>query len=489
MSLKIPEILKMPRAIGFRLTLWYSSIFLISSLIIFGIAYVLLTSAIEDDNRGIIEDELNEYNLAYKIEGWRGIIDKIRLEQAKDKASTFFVRIADAKNKTLFLNIPRPYNTLYNTLKDEIEKNIPQNKKGWLFIKLRLKSEGEEDTIETAYSRLADGTIIEVGRSLDAKEDLLEEFQIIFACIIASTVMLSLIGGGFLAFRTLRPIRDLISTVKTIGSGKISARVPSRNTGDELDELIRLFNEMLKKIETLVNGMKEALDNVAHDLRTPITRIRAVIETTLAADNDKERLREALMDCAEEAERISSMLNTLMDISEAETGTLRLRFEDSDVGRIIKDIAELYQYVAETKGISISVTAPKGLLARIDPNRFRQAIANLLDNAIKYTEKGGSVFINADKTETGKELIISVKDTGAGITQNDLPRIFDRLFRADKSRSQRGLGLGLSLVRAVIHAHRGRIEVKSTPEKGSTFIIFIPAGEGPIISGASGDLA
>ncbi|MGQ9813216.1 MAG: sensor histidine kinase [Dissulfurimicrobium sp.] len=480
MSLKIPEISWMPRTIGFRLTLWYSSIFVLSSLILFGIAYMLLTSAIENDNRSIIEDELNEYSLIYKIDGWQGLVEKIRLEQAKGAASTFFVRVADARNKTLLLNMPGLYDA--GSGPKGFEKKIPFDKKGWLFIKLRLKDKAEDDTIETAYIRLADGTILEVGRSIDAKEDLLEEFQIIFACIMVSTVMLSLIGGGFLAFRTLRPIRDLIFTVKTISGGRIDARVPPLNTGDELDELVRLFNEMLKKIETLVRGMKEALDNVAHDLRTPITRIRAITETALGSDNGRERLREALMDCAEESERISVMLNTLMDISEAETGMMRLRFEETDVGALIKDVTELYQYIGDIKGITVSIATAENLIVRIDPDRFRQVIANLLDNAIKYTEKGGSVFINANKTEAGNELLISIKDTGMGIAADDLPRIFDRLFRADKSRSQRGLGLGLSLVKAVIHAHGGRIEVKSTLGKGSVFLIFIPMGGGHISS-------
>lgn len=285
--------------------------------------------------------------------------------------------------------------------------------------------------------------------------------------------MTSLIGGGFLAFRTMRPIRDLIDTVKTISEGNMDARVPSSNTGDELDELIKLFNYMLEKIRTLVNGMREALDNVAHDLRTPITRIRAVTETALGANEGGEKLlREALMDCAEESERISTMLNTLMDISEAETGAMRLKFERVDIGRLIKDMAELYQYVGETKKISVSVDAPDGLMADIDPGRFRQVMANLLDNAIKYTKEGGAVNINANKVDG--EMAVSIKDTGIGIAPSDLPRIFDRLFRGDKSRSQRGLGLGLSLVKAVIYAHKGRIKVESTPGNGSNFLIVIP---------------
>ena len=468
MFLKCLKIKQMPKAIGFRLTLWYSSIFIISSLMLFGIAYVLLTSAIQDDNRANIEDELNEYALAHQTEGWKGLLDKIRLEQAKGPSSTFFVRIADAENHTLFVNIPKPYKGL--DLKTLRNRRI-LNENGWMFV--TLKEEGEDNVLEIACRRLSDGLILQVGRSSDAREDLLEQFRMIFAGIIVSTVMVSLIGGGFLAFRTMRPIRDLINTVKTISEGNMNARVPSSNTGDELDELIKLFNDMLEKIRTLVNGLRDTLDNVAHDLRTPITRIRAVTETALGAGEDRERLlREALMDCAEESERISTMLNTLMDISEAETGAMRLKFEEVDIGELVRDVAELYRYVGEIKKIMVSVEAPEGLMADIDPGRFRQVIANLLDNAVKYTEEGGRINIKANKVEN--EMVISIKDTGIGIAPSDLPHIFDRLFRGDRSRSQRGLGLGLSLVRAVIHAHKGRIEVKSTPGEGSEFLIFIP---------------
>ncbi|MDA8163328.1 MAG: HAMP domain-containing sensor histidine kinase [Desulfobacteraceae bacterium] len=468
MSLRRLKIKQMPKAIGFRLTLWYSSIFIISSLILFGIAYILLTSAIQDDNRANIEDELNEYALVHQTEGWKGLVDKIKIEQAKGPSSTFFVRVADAKNHTLLLNIPKPYKNFDLTTLDN--KKI-SNENGWMFT--RFQEDGESNVLEIAYRRFADGLILQIGRGSDAREDLLEQFRMIFAGIIVSTIMTSLIGGGFLAFRTMRPIRDLIDTVKTISEGNMDARVPSSNTGDELDELIKLFNYMLEKIRTLVNGMREALDNVAHDLRTPITRIRAVTETALGANEGGEKLlREALMDCAEESERISTMLNTLMDISEAETGAMRLKFERVDIGRLIKDMAELYQYVGETKKISVSVDAPDGLMADIDPGRFRQVMANLLDNAIKYTKEGGAVNINANKVDG--EMAVSIKDTGIGIAPSDLPRIFDRLFRGDKSRSQRGLGLGLSLVKAVIYAHKGRIKVESTPGNGSNFLIVIP---------------
>ncbi|MBW1609137.1 MAG: HAMP domain-containing histidine kinase [Deltaproteobacteria bacterium] len=240
-----------------------------------------------------------------------------------------------------------------------------------------------------------------------------------------------------------------------------------------MDELSRLFNEMLNKISSLIDGMKGSLDNVAHDLRTPMTRLRNIAEKALQVDQNVDFYREALSDCIEESDRIINMLVILMDISEAETGILSLDRKFVNISSLLARVVDMYEYVAEEKGVKLNVNAPDELYTTVDSNRLSQALANLLDNAIKYTASGGQVKI--ESYQNREEFVICIKDTGVGILKKDLSQIWNRLFRSDYSRSQKGLGLGLSLVKAIIRAHNGRIDVISDPGKGSTFTISLPS--------------
>jgi signal transduction histidine kinase len=293
------------------------------------------------------------------------------------------------------------------------------------------------------------------------------------------TILISLAGGAFLAFRALRPIRNLIHTTQSIvDTGRMDARVPIGKTGDELDELSGLFNRMLERIEGLIEGMRETLDNVAHDLRTPMTRLRSIAETALQSAPGRERYEETLADCLEESDRVLMLLNTLMDISEAETGTMKLSRVPINISNLIEDTVGLYEYVADDKCITISVNCAKDIGMIADRNRMRQVLANLLDNAIKYTTRGGNIVIAAYQGQ--QDTVILVKDTGIGILPDDVPKIWDRLYRGDKSRSEPGLGLGLSLVKAVVGAHKGRIEVDSELGVGSVFTLYLPNAAIPI---------
>jgi len=309
--------------------------------------------------------------------------------------------------------------------------------------------------------------------STERRTQLLERFRRVLLFNVLSLIFVGLAGGAVLTSSALQPLRRLADTVRSIlRTGRTDVRVPAQDTGDALDELSALVNAMLDRIDAVLAGMRGALDNVAHDLRTPMTRLRGIAETALTA-NDPAMLRDALADCLEESDRVVAMLNTLMDISEAETGTMTLRREPADLNDLIRQSVELYEDLAEERQVEIRTSTESELVADIDRSRMRQVLANLLDNALKYTPAGGHVTITA--TRDGPDAVLTVSDTGVGIPPAELPRIWDRLYRGDKSRSTRGLGLGLSLVRAIVAAHGGRVDVRSTTGAGSTFELRLPA--------------
>lgn len=284
--------------------------------------------------------------------------------------------------------------------------------------------------------------------------------------IIAAVGLLAVVLGAFvLSAHALRPIDDLArASARIVRSGDLGLRVSERHASGALGELAVLFNQMLARNERLVRGMKESLDDVAHDLRTPLTRLRAGAELALEAPAQRSP-EEALADVVDETDRVLAMLAALMDIAEAETGVMRLTRKEAALADVAREAIDLYELVAQERGVHVVTKLSCPARAEVDRRRVLQVIANLLDNAIKYTPPGGRVELETFEEERFSG--VTVTDTGVGIAAEDQPRVWDRLFRGDRSRTERGLGLGLSLVKAVVEAHGGQVLLKSAEGAGT----------------------
>jgi len=454
------------KSLSSRFTVLFAGIFIAGSLLLAVTTYAFLANSLRRDDAAEIRSRLLEFWAIYQTGKIELIRRELSLERLVKEERLFMVRIAGRNNNTLYLYVPAHWSG-YNLGRLEA---MPVIREGEI---ISLQSSQERSVLEVSSLEMSDGNILQIGISTKRRQEVLQRFRRTFVMVFVPLGGLGLLAGFLFSSRSLKPVRNLVEVTRgIIDTGRMNARVPSTGSGDELDELVGLFNRMLAKIDSLITGMRQSLDNVAHDLRTPMTHLRGTAELALQGGEQMCAYREALASCMEESERILNMLSSLMDISEAETGVIQLDRKTIDLASLIDDMVELYSYSAEEKNITISREASGPISISADLNRIRQVMANLLDNAVKYTPEEGSITVSAGLRD--QEAVVTIRDTGPGIPPKDLPHIWDRLFRGDESRSRPGLGLGLGLVRAIVLAHGGRVEVESKPGQGATFGVRLP---------------
>lgn len=462
--------------VSIRLTLWHALLFLAAALIVLGVTYFVMKQRLNQQEEDIITMRLNQYAAEYEHGGLDAVKTLAALRKGWEQKA-FFVRIADADNRTIYLRDGEEW-TEFSP--ERLTQHPPPRDEDRSWIRLHAPG---GPTLLLGARWLPEGHLIEVGRPNGNIEDLLSGFRRAALVVLLIFLPVSFAGGAFLASRMLRPLHDLTAaTEKIVATGDFDARVPERGNGDELDALVKLFNAMLDRIDGLIRGMRDSLDNVAHDLRTPITHIRQKAQSVLMKDGSLESAQDALADCVEETERVTTLLNTLMDIAETEAGLVRFERNPVEILGLTNSVMDSYREVAEEKSVRLVNDVPAGWEVSGDAGALRRVFMNLLDNGIKYSSNGGRVQVTAERRNGS--FAIRFQDEGCGIIPEDLPRIWDRLYRGDKSRSERGLGLGLSFVHAIIHSHGGTAAIASQPGQGTEITLVLPAAESHVNSAA-----
>jgi len=301
----------------------------------------------------------------------------------------------------------------------------------------------------------------------------------LFMIVLPILILLSLAGGWLITQRAFLPLKQINDTVMLIQEGKDLSRrigVDESYPRDEIQITANAFDQMLDRISASFEREKQFTDDASHELRTPVAVIQAQCEYALENRDKSEETVGAILVIHEQAKKMSALIDQLLMLARADRSAVILKKEPADISLLAEESAALLAPKAYEKNITVSVRAPEGLYAEIDPNLMEKALVNLIDNAIKYGKQNGSVIISAEKQtpDNSPSVLLSVTDDGIGIREENLPHIWDRFYRVDPAGEEKGTGLGLPLVRWVVEAHGGHITVASEPGRFTKFSVILP---------------
>jgi signal transduction histidine kinase len=425
----------------FRLALIYLALFGVSALALLGYLYFATARVMERQTEETIEAEIGGLAEQYRSEGFPGLLQVIvRRSSAQPNRASIYL-LANASGQPVAGNLSR-------------WPGVEAGSDGWINFTIEVSPDGatvEQRRAQAQVLTVADQFRLLVGRDVEDRLQIQALIKQALGWGLALTLLLGLAGGFLMSRGMLGRVDAINRTTRRIMAGDLSQRIALKGSRDEFDQLAANLNDMLDQIERLLAGMRQVTDNIAHDLRTPLNRLRSRIEVALLQESGRAESHALLEATLADAETMIGTFNALLDIARAEAGSERSGFELIDLEALGRDLADLYRPLAEDNELTFEFRCTPRLQIRANHHLLAQALSNLLDNAVKYTPAGGRVRLAIERGKRGP--VITVADSGPGVPEVDRERVLQRFVRLDATRSTPGNGLGLSLVEAVAKLH------------------------------------
>jgi heavy metal sensor kinase len=449
--------------LAFRLTIWYGCVLVASAALCFSISYFVVLSAMQSRTDADLLRQLARCDEALGRSGVAALKNQIENDSRATGTNDIYLAVYDSSGQIVMSSDLSTWSDV--TMPSPLLSGVPRRfDKG--------VGAGHHGRLRVVTAALDGGDVLQVGITVQDDARVMAQVRRIAGLILVALVLVALPVGWFLARSALAGVQQVTNTANEISRGSLERRVPTTGWNDEIDELAVTINRMLGRIQALVEGMKATNDNIAHELRSPITRIRGLAEMTLTGASSQADFQEMAASTIEESDGMLRMIDTMLDIAEAEAGVINLNVTSFNFAAMVRKLCELYEPVVTEKQLKVVMDAPEITMVSGDLQKLQRVAANLLDNAIKYSPNGGEISLTLEPS--GPNARFALTNPGPGIAPQDIPHIFERFYRADKSRSGSGNGLGLSLVHAIVHAHGGQIAVESIPGEKTTFTLTLP---------------
>jgi signal transduction histidine kinase len=409
-------------------------------------------------------DKTRKYVALTKEAGLEGVLPEIADEAESEDPKEDFYRLFNFNGDILFTTDMSFWGTI-----DKKDILLKMQNEGLSYAIQNQAFEERDDKARMITAIIGPDSVLQIGESFEEVDEQLDVFFKLFSILVISLIIVSAIIGWLLARRATIDMQEVTETAEEISCGSYDRRVQVKGRYKEIERLSATFNRMLDRIQSLLNSMKEINDNIAHDLRSPLARIRGIAEMSLLKEKSIDAYKDMAASTIEECDTLIGMINTMLDITEAEAGVNGVKAEEFELVTLIREACELFRPITEEKKINLKTDLPESLTFKSDRKKMQRIVMNLLENAVKYTPEDGTIAVSA-AAQNG-EIRIEFEDTGMGISESDLPHIFKRFYRCDRSRSKGGVGLGLSLAKAYTESINGTIQVESTLNQGSRFAL------------------